>query len=345
MAETQVFLAGERGAYQRAGATSKIEVPPTVQSVLAARIDRLPVAERQTAPGCRRDRARTCLSGSWRRAWGPASRISWPACVSLQDAELLYDAGLLMSPEFTFKHVLTHEVAYGTLLADRRRAIDGRVVEASERLDPEPTTEQIERLAHHAFRGERWDKAVRYCREAGVRAFARSATRAAVPYFDQALVALGHLPRTAVTADQAIDLRLDLRYALMPLGEYPRVFEHLSEAGSLAREAGDQRRLGFVSAFLTNYYHLIGDVDRSIESGREALAIAEQTGDRQTEILANAALGLTYYVVGDYPQAIAVSRRNVGLLQGPLQREHFGLGAAPLGLLAHVPGLVTGRAR
>ena len=320
-------LLGQRGAYQRAGATSKIEVPPTVQSVLAARIDRLPLAERQllqAAAVIGKDVPLALLEASM----GSSVEDLVAGLRRLQDAELLYDAGLLTSPEYTFKHVLTHEVAYGTLIADRRRAIDGRVVEASERLYPEPTTEQIERLAHHAFRGERWDKAVRYCREAGVRAFARSATRAAVPYFDQALVALGHLPRTAATTELAIDLRLDLRYALMPLGEYPRVFEHLSEAGILAREAGDRRRLGLVSAFLTNYYHLMGDVDRSIESGREALAIAEQIGDRQTEILANAALGLTYYVVGDYPQAIAVSRRNVALLQGPLLREHFG--SAPL---------------
>jgi class 3 adenylate cyclase/tetratricopeptide (TPR) repeat protein len=320
-------LLGERGAYRKAGAASRFDVPPTIQSVLAARIDRLPLAERQllqSAAVIGKDVPLALLEATAE----PTVTNLAGSLRQLQDAELIYDVGLPTSLEYTFKHVLTHEVAYGTLIAERRRVIDGRVVTTLEGLYPEPTAEQIERLAHHAFRGEQWDRAVRYCREAGVRAFARSAHRVAVHYFDRALVALGHLPRTVATAELAIDLRLDLRYALMPLGEFPRVGEHLSEAGNLARETGDQRRLGLVSAFLTNYYHLMGDVDRAIESGREALAIAERIHDRQTEILANAALGLTYYVVGDYPQAIAVARRNVALLQGPLVREHFG--SAPL---------------
>jgi tetratricopeptide (TPR) repeat protein len=320
-------LLGERGAYQRVGPVSKLDMPPTIQSVIAARIDRLPLPDRQllqSAAVIGKDVPFALLEAAIDS--GGAHLAS--GLRQLQDAELVYDVGLPTSLEYTFKHVLTHEVAYGTVIAERRRGIDARVVAALETLHPEPSAEQIERLAHHAFRGEMWERAVRYCREAGVRAFARSAHRVAVHYFDRALVALGHLPRTSATAELAIDLRLDLRYALMPLGEFPRVGEHLSEAGRLAREAGDQRRLGLVSAFLTNYYHLMGDVDRSIESGREALAIAERIRDRQTEILANAALGLTYSVVGNYPEAISAARRNVSLLQGAMAREHFG--SAPL---------------
>jgi len=321
-------LDGQRGAYRRTATTSRLEVPPTVQSVLAARIDRLPPTDRQllqSAAVIGKDVPLALLEAV---AGSDADRVA-SSLRQLQDAELLYDVGVVGIRQYTFKHILTHEVTYGTLIADRRRTIDGLVVTALERLYPEPTTEQIERLAHHAFRGELWDKAVRYCRSAGERAFARSAHRAAVMYFDQALDALGQLPRTTASVGLAIDLRLDLRYSLMPLGEFARVFEHLSEAGDLAREAGDQRRLGLVSAFLTNYYHLIGDVDRAIASGQEALSIAERVSDRQTEILANAALGLTYYVVGDYTRAIAVARRNVALLQGPLLHEHFGSAALP----------------
>ena len=77
----------------------------------------------------------------------------------------------------------------------------------------------MERLAHHALRGEVWDKAVAYCRQAGARAMARSAHREAVAYFEQALAALEHLPEHRDTLEQAIDLRFDLRNALMPLGE------------------------------------------------------------------------------------------------------------------------------
>ena len=118
---------------------------------------------------------------------------------TLQAAEFLYEAGLFPDLEYTFKHALTHEVAYGSLLQDRRRALHGRIVEAIERLYPDRLAEHVERLAHHAFRGEVWEKAVTYLRQAGAKAFARSANREAVAYFEQALTALTHLPETRET--------------------------------------------------------------------------------------------------------------------------------------------------
>src|SRR4029450_7166854 len=113
--------------------------------------------------------------------------------------------------EYTFKHALTHEVAYGSLLQERRRTLHAGIVETSERLYADRLTEQAEWLAQHAFRGEVWDKAVTYCRQAGTRAFARSALREAVACFEQAFAALTHLPESRATQEQAIDLRFDLR--------------------------------------------------------------------------------------------------------------------------------------
>ena len=78
------------------------------------------------------------------------------------------------STEYTFKHALTHEVAYGSLLLERRRVLHARIVEALEALAPERVAEQVERLAHHALRGEVWDKAVTYCQQAGDRAYDRA---------------------------------------------------------------------------------------------------------------------------------------------------------------------------
>src|SRR4029453_3039264 len=95
--------------------------------------------------------------------------------------------------EYTFKHALTQEVAYGTLLHERSRALHTRLVDVIERLSPGRRGEQVERLAHHAVRGEVWGKAVTYLRQAGAKAFGRSALREASSYFKQALTALGHL--------------------------------------------------------------------------------------------------------------------------------------------------------
>src|SRR5262249_10808453 len=125
----------------------------------------------------------------------------------LQTAEFLYETRLFPELEYTFKHALTHEVAYSSLVQERRRALHTTIVEAIERLYPNRLAEQVERLAHHALRGEVWDKAVVYCRQAGIKAVARSANQEAVAYFEQALGALQYLPDSRHTREQAIDLR------------------------------------------------------------------------------------------------------------------------------------------
>ena len=107
----------------------------------------------------------------------------------LQAAEFLYETRLFPERAYTFKHALTHEVAYGSLLLERRRELHTRIVEALETFAGDRVTEQVERLAHHALRGEVWDKALAYCHQAGDKALARSAYREAAGYFEQALSA------------------------------------------------------------------------------------------------------------------------------------------------------------
>src|SRR5207237_1497757 len=140
------------------------------------------------------------------------------------------------------KHALTHEVAYSTLLQEWRHALHARIVEALEALAPDRLAEQVERLAHHALRGEVWAKALAYCRQAGEKALARSAYREAVGSFEQALNALPHLPEQRDTQEQAIDLRLALCRALQTSGALERILACLREAEALAESLGVPRR-------------------------------------------------------------------------------------------------------
>src|SRR6266446_8360671 len=117
----------------------------------------------------------------------------------LQAAEFLYETSLFPECEYTFKHALTHEVAYSSVLHERRRVLHARIVEALEALAGDQAAEQVERLAHHALRGEVWDKAVPYCQQAGARANDRAAFREAVASFEQALQALAYLPESGDT--------------------------------------------------------------------------------------------------------------------------------------------------
>ena len=197
----------------------------------------------------------------------------------------------------------------------------------------ERTTEQIERLAHHAFRGGVWDKAVTYCREAGARAMARSAHRTDVRYFEQALHALKRLPEKPDTLVQAIDLRLDLRAALAPIGEYGRMLEVLTEAEHLARTLDDPLRLGPILSFLTNFVALRGDFDRAIALGEEAREIATKLDDSRLQLLSGTLLSLAYFLgPSDFEKVIASVEASLRLLEGGDERERFGLPSPPRSL-------------
>jgi class 3 adenylate cyclase/tetratricopeptide (TPR) repeat protein len=327
LVETGV-LVGERGAYRLAKLLDSLQVPATVQAVLAARIDRLPPEEKrllQTAAVIGTEVPFALL-----QAIGELSEEELRRGLGhLQAAEFLYETSLFPELAYTFKHALTHEVAYGSLLMERRRALHARIVEAIERLYADRLTEQAERLAQHALRGEIWDKAVAYSRQAGAKAFARSALREVVVCCEQALAALTHLPESRATQEQAIDLRFDLRHAHLALGEIRQMLNYLRAAATLAEALDDQPRLGRVSAYMCRYCREMGDHDGAIESGQHALAVAETLGDFALQVTAHHYLGLAYHALGDHRRAMELLRSNVESLAGDLIREDFGLSALP----------------
>ncbi len=325
--ETQV-LAGERGAYHLAQALPSIQVPATVQAVLAARIDRLPAEEKRLLQAAAVIGEEIPFALLEAIAELPEEALR-RGLAHLQAAEFLYEASLFPDLAYTFKHGLTYQVAYGSLLQERRRALHGRILEAIERLYPDRLAEQVERLAHHALRGEVWAKAVAYLRQAGAKATTRSAHREAVACFEQALGALPHLPEDRDRLEQAVDLRLELRHVLLPLGELGRVSDYLHEAETLAQTLDDQRRLGRVSTYMANYFWVAGDPERATIAGQRALEIAEALGDFALRIVVNVHLGVAYHSLGDYRRALECFGRNVATLQGELVGERFGLPNIP----------------
>jgi class 3 adenylate cyclase/tetratricopeptide (TPR) repeat protein len=327
LVETQV-LGGERGAYRLAHPLASLQMPATVQAVLAARIDRLPPEEKrllQTAAVIGNEVSLPLLQAI---AELPEAGLHG-GLAHLQATEFLYETRLFPEREYTFKHALTHEVTYGSLLQERRRALHARIVEALEALAGDRLTEQVERLAHHALRGDVWDKALAYCQQAGEKAVARSAYREAVGYFEQALSALPYLPEARDTREQAIDLRLALRSVLRALGDFKRILAYLREAESLAVALDDQHRLGQVSVFLSLHFDNIGAYDQAIAAAQRALALATAGGDVGLHALANYYLGLAYYDQGNYHRAIDCLGQTVASLKGAQQRERFGADLLP----------------
>ena len=351
LVETQV-LDGERGAYRLAKPLERIQVPATVQAILAARIDRLPIEEKQllqSAAVIGREMAFPLLQAI---AELPEDALRG-GLAHLQKAEFLYETRLYPEPAYAFKHALTHDVAYGSLLQGQRRVLHARIVEAMERLWADRLTTQVEQLAHHALRGAMWEKALVYYRQAGIKATMRSAHREAVECFEQALVAFQHLPETPDTLGQAIDLHFGVRNALLPLGDHGRIFDHLHIAETLAGSLNDQHRLGRAFAYLAEHFRMTGEPGRSVESGERALALATALGDFDLQVMATFFLGVSYSGLGEYRRAVDYFNKNVASLTGELLRERFGMTGLPavlyrtwlVGCLADLGEFDEGRVR
>jgi len=327
MIETRV-IEGVRGAYRLVKPVSSMQVPVTVQAVLASRIDRLPATEKhvlQEAAVIGNDVPFALLQ----EISGLADDELRGLLVELQMAEFIYATRLYPDLQYTFKHALTHEVAYSGLLLERRQEIHARIVAAMEKLYGGRLGEQIERLAHHALSGQLWDKALPYLRQAGAKAAERQAYREAATLFEQALGVLDQMPQERGALEQAVDLRLDLRNVLQPLGDHDTIGKRLREAERYAAQLDDPRRMGWIQSYYTDHHWMLGRTQEAAASGERALRAARALPDLALQVVTNLPLGLVYHTSGDYRGAMAYFAWNVERLQDDLLNERFGLFVLP----------------
>jgi class 3 adenylate cyclase/tetratricopeptide (TPR) repeat protein len=350
LVETTV-LVGERGQCRLTQPIQAIQVPPTVQAVLAARIDRLPPEDKrllQVAAVVGKDVPLALLQ--------PIADLPNEALRAgldrLRSSELLYETRLYPDLEYSFKHALTHDVTYGGLLQERRRDLHARIVEAIETLHQDRLTEQVERLAHHAVRGEMQEKAARYLRQAGTKAAARSALEDARAWFEQALPYLEALPESRSVLEAAFEIRLELRPVLVQLGEVQRTLDRLREAEVLAEKLDDDRRRGRTYAMEANAYTLIGEPDEALACGTRAQRLAEATGDLDLRLSTAICMEQVHYFRGEYEPVVELATTTLALLPAHRAHEFFGavapasvynrywliMSLAPLGRFAEAAG-------
>ena len=324
LVETDV-ISGIPGAYRLTGSVETIQVPATVQALLAARIDRLPPEDRQllqSAAVIGRDVPLGLLHTLARSGEEEALQAGLQR---LQAAEFLYEVSLAGDPGYTFKHPLTHEVAYEGLSEPDRRALHARVVEAIETLHADRLDAQTEQLAHHALRGELWDRALAFSRQAGDRASARCAFQEAAAAFEQALFALARLPQSRELAEVDIDLRFELRQVLQPIWENERNLRHLEAAERLARDLDDRRRLARVLVYRSTVLWLTGDVKGAVALATTALEIAEAMSDVDLEVAAAVQLGAPLHALGQHRRAALLLERAVDRSGGERLHQRMGL--------------------
>ena len=321
-------LVGEAGDYHLGRPIDSIEIPATVEDVLAARIARLTEQERemvQIAAVIGKDIAMPVL----RQVAGLGGTDLLAILARLVSADLLSEVGTYPELAYGFKHAFTHEVAYKGVLRLRRKELHARLVEVLESLHAGQFREHIEQLAHHAVCGERWDRAVVYLQIAARRAFDRSAMRETVHHLEEAIRVVAYLPPDLRSAEWAIDLRLALRNPLLALGNVERVIGVLREAEALAAAREDPIRQCRVAVYLCGQYWMDGQHQAAVEMGERALAIAAPLGDLSLLVPTRQYVGGARHAMGEYAAAQEILSTNIAALEGTARNERFGMVGLP----------------
>jgi tetratricopeptide (TPR) repeat protein len=194
---------------------------------------------------------------------------------------------------------------------------------------------QVDRLAHHALRGEVWDKAFQYCQQVGLRAFAGSAYRETVAYWEQALEALPHLPADRAIMEQAIDLYRDLAMAMIPSAQWEQRLTYLRAAEPIAEALADDRRLARIYYQIGQTYKQTQEFKPALAYCQRAQAIAAGLGDVNLQAWVNHHMSTIYVDLGDYRQAIACCQQMLTALVGS-PYDPFARAVAQLSILARV---------
>jgi predicted ATPase/class 3 adenylate cyclase len=324
----------EEGAVQinnkKAELTRSLEnlsLPDTVQAVIRTRLDRLDRYTRESL------RLASVIGREFpRRILEQISDSSEQLSQSLETLkilELIQQIQVVPEAEYMFKHVITQEVTYETLLKQKRKELHGLVGQAIEELYTDRLEEFYEMLAYHYWRGEDWFRAYRYNWEAGLKAQSFSAYIESLNFLDAALDALKKLPRTRTHLEKEIDLRHNMRSALFPLGRHDDWADHVRKAELLARELKDNARLAKCYNYLASHHWIRGRHKDAIKLGEDGLRLAESAGDFSVAVTTKFHLGIPLLYTGEFERQVALHREVAEQLSGPSALERHGLSSVP----------------
>jgi class 3 adenylate cyclase/tetratricopeptide (TPR) repeat protein len=321
-------LAGGPGAYRVTRSTEHIGMPATVEAVLASRIDRLSPEDKRLLQ-CAAAVGSQVPEGILREIADVSDDDLRLGLARLRGAEFLYENRLFPQVEYIFKHALTHEVAYQMLTLDRRRALHAAILTVGEGFYAGQAGERAAWLAFHAIRGHAWDRAVSHLLVAAVRAIARAANRVAAQHLENALAALDRLPPSRERTSLAIDVRIDLRHALTPLGQVQSTLEHLRVAEGLALELGDTARMGRVASFIVNCLVLQGRYREALGAAERALALARELDDQALHVATQMYVARARLSRGECECAIEMLRGIIDTLDTRPRDDFLGLPVLP----------------
>jgi class 3 adenylate cyclase/tetratricopeptide (TPR) repeat protein len=296
-------------------------IPPTVEALLRARIDRL-------VPHLKAVLATAAVIGQEFSHALLEQVLGQPQDLAAALQELVSD-GLLTESEsatdaFRFRQPLLQEVAYEGWLTHRRRALHRQIGETIERMYPHRLFEHLEKLARHFTRSEEWARAVHYHRAAGRKAVTLCANREAIQRLERALEMLARLPEGPERTGQGVDIRLDLCSPNLQLGRLDEVLRLCREVEPPAKALGDPRRLADVYSHLSNYHYMKGEPETATEFGRLCLATSGATDELSVPHSPRQYLGACYHVLGRYQEAASVLAEHIEAIQRGNEFKRFG---------------------
>jgi tetratricopeptide (TPR) repeat protein len=286
-------------------------LPPTVRAIIEARIDDLELGDKALLHSAAAIGGRFGLR-LLSDVLGTDIDDVRLGLSNLQTRGYVRECQIFPEIEYAFLHPLVVEVIYRGLLREQRRKLHSKIYS---RLVDRPHTARdvaMAGLAHHAFEAEFWRAAIDCSCAAARTAAGRSAYESAAAHYSKALEALAHLPTDSSTITESIDLRIELRHMLVPLGRFSEIGTTLAQAKVAATGLNDRARLGAVLAYLTAHYLGGGRFDDAVNAGQEALSIAQESAN---SVLAGSVL---FYLVqahagrGDYADAAELGRVLVG---------------------------------
>ncbi len=319
---------GERRHYRLTQSTRRIDMPETIHSVLATRVDLLDARSKSLLQTCAvigKDAPAALLSKMMEM---DVEELA-PQLRTLERADLLYNVGGSGGPEYSFKHDLTRDVAYGTLLVGMRRILHAKAVDIIEANFGNRLEEHIDRLADHAFYAELWEKAVPYQLHSCRRAVRRGANHDAVSIFERGVETLSHLSPSEAKTKAEIDFRLAVILALEPLGRHRRIVDVLLEARRFAADSDDPRRLAAVNCHLAIALWRLGDFDGAMAAAEAAKAIAEGVDGQVLMFAALNAIGVVHHGTGRFAKTVEMHRKCLALETPELDDKRAGWPSLP----------------
>ena len=293
-------LVGERGHYHLETTPTELHISPTVQGVLAARIDRLAAEEKVLLQQ---------LSVIGRQF--PVSLVQhvvpqsetelYRVLLSLQAKEFLYEQPAFPEVEYLFKHALTQEVAYGTVLQEQRKALHEKTAEALEVLYADSLDDRYSALAHHYSHSENTAKAVEYLGLAGQQAAQRSANEEAIHYLTQAVGRLSTLAETPARTQQELMLQTTLGSVFLAAKGYTalEINQTYVRARQLCQQLGDTAQLIPVLAGQFLFHAIRAEHQLARELAEECLRLSQQTQDSAHRVTAHYMLGQSLLWLGE----------------------------------------------